>query len=147
MAKQKAINTYIEEILAFDIVDFDHIKPQHSFSPVTWMAIARLKRAAEEPIKGYGETVEGAVKDLHEKVLQRNSTFVRWKGKVLITYGEIGDALGNISTRKEAKAFLNFYQEAIGDNAIPNIKHLLMRFFSNERAADLGVLFNLKETN
>jgi len=144
MAKQKAIHTYIREILAFDIVDFDHIKIQNTI-PFSWVTTARLKSAAEESIKGYGETIEEAVKDLHEKVLQRNSTFVWWKGQVLITYGEIGDALGNISTRKEAKAFLNLYQEAIGANAIHNIAYLLMRSFSKERAADIKVLFNLKE--
>lgn len=137
-------NNYLKKILAFNIVDFDYIKIQNTI-PFSWIAQARLKRAANEPIKGFGETVEDAVNNLYAQVLQKNSTFVRWKGEILITYGEIGDALGKIETRKEAKEFLNLYQDAIGDNAIPNIKHLLMRFFSNERAADLSVLFNLKE--
>lgn len=70
-----------------------------------------------------------------------------WKGKVVRTYGEIGQALCDLETPAEAAAFFTAYH-SINEYAAGNIGYLMGYYGDEERrrvyglfdAADIGVV-------
>ena len=70
--------------------------------------------------------------------MSNNETFY-WKGKEIVNYGDIGEAVSGIKTEEEAGEFLKLYSE-VSDYAAKNIGYV-SGYYDSETMARIQRLF------